>query len=51
MSTINSLCPKFTEIFVNFDISYKKFCYEKYNGKKKKQIKKLKLTLKKKNSL
>jgi len=36
ISTINSVCTKFTEIFENFDISYKKFCY--INFGKKSQI-------------
>ena len=36
ISSINTICTKFTEIFENFDISYKKFCYIHY-GKKKKQ--------------
>jgi hypothetical protein len=30
ISTINSICTKFTQIFENFDISYKKFCYIHY---------------------
>ena len=30
ISTINSICTKFTEIFENFDISFKKFCYILY---------------------
>ena len=34
ISTINSICTKFTQIFENFDISYKKFCYIHY-GKRK----------------
>ena len=36
ISSINSICTKFTEIFENFDISYKKFCYINYG--KKRQI-------------
>ena len=37
ISTINPICTQFIEIFENFDISYKKFCYIHY-GKKKQNV-------------